>query len=329
MTDFDALGEPGAEESAFFEDDQRNEPDVTRQAVIDNKGKQPVQHVEEEPEQEEPEQVEEPEQEEEPQQEEAAEEEGEEGDRRVPLQRLLQERQWRQDLGRQLQEERKRFETANERLQRLYDAMEKQGQQAQQKAQPQQKEAPDWEADPLAYLKHEIESIKNVEQQRAQEAEQRRLEQENYHKQQETVARFQETLVNAEEQFRQQHNDYDDAFDYLADQRRQELASWGYNPQQREQIMMQELMQVSAHLLSNGQNPAERFYAMAQQKGYGRPQKPKKNPSKVQQLAENKKRTQAPSGGKGADAGAPTIEALSDMSDTEFDKWFEQLYKET
>jgi hypothetical protein len=326
---FNPLEDATEEETTFFKEDEANQEDIEKE--ISEEVRSRKEKVEEAEDVDETEEVEEKEEETE------EETEDEHESKHVPLQELLKERKWRQDIGRQLEAERKRFETANERLQRLYEAMDQRGKQQQHPhlQQPEQRETaqlPDRTKDPLGYLMAKIEHMEQTASQREQERmraeEERRQEEESYNKQQEQVHRFQNDLMNAEEQFRSVTPDYDDAFDYLTNQRRQELATLGYNPQQREQIIVQEATQVAANLLSQGQNPAERFYHFAKQRGYGqRTEQPKAN--KVQHLAETHKKTKAPGRGKASNAGKPTIEALSDMSDDEFDKWFEVLYKET
>lgn len=320
------------EETTFFQEDRDNEHQVTKEIVEEEKQKGKV----------EPDAEEEVEQEvEEESTEENTEEELEDTkeDHRVPLQELLKERKWRQDIGQQLEAERKRFEVANERLQRLYEAMDQRAQQQNRPhEQPRQQEEtvqlPDRSKDPLGYLMAKMEQMERATTQREQERvrieEENRRQQEEYNRQQQNVQRFQENLMNAEEQFRQVSPDYDEAFDYLTKSRDAELSMLGYNPQQRQQIILQEATQTAANLMSQGINPAERFYQFARQRGFGAqqkqpaPQQPKR--TKVEQLNETERKTRSPGRGKATNVGMPTIEALGDMDDSEFDAMFNKLW---
>lgn len=314
---FDPLGEATEEENAFFQEDEANQKQVEREVDEEERAKTEDvkgQDVEEAEEAEETEETEE-----------------EHENKHVPLQELLKERKWRQDIGRQLEAERKRFETANERLQRLYEAMDKRVPAKETEQHKETKEElPDRSKDPLGYVLAKMElmerEVARRERESTQAAETIRKQNEEYSKQQQNIQRFQSDLSSAEDQFRQVAPDYDDAFDFVTKSRDGELALLGYNPQQRQQIIIQEATQTAAHLLSQGINPAEKFYEFAKQRGYGRP---KAEPNKVQKLAETEKKTKTPGRGKASNTGKPTIDALSEMDDAEFDKWFEVLYKET
>lgn len=327
MPPFDPLGSADDNENAFFQADIDSSPDAG--PVETAHEREPAGGHEEAPETDDR-----PEVEVETPEDGDDETEGEES-HRVPLAELKRERQRRQDFERQLRDQEARYQRLQDRTERLLGRFEEvQRAKTQPQEQPKKDEPPepDRNSDPLGWMQYKIEQFERMNMTRAEQEAKMRQQYEAEQQNQQVFQKFYDTLQTVEDGFRETHQDYDAAVNHLAATRDHELAMYGYTPQQRQQIITQEFVQTSAQLMQAGRNPAEIFYNAARQKGYDAkqaspaPQQPKKT---VKELAQTRKRTAAPSGGGPAEREVVTAEALTDMSDEDFDRYFLQVYKGT
>lgn len=336
MRPFNPLDAADTEETDFFNDDRNN------QTAEEAEGSAAVEREKEEPEATEPEEVE-TEEPEEGDEDEEVEDEREAESRRVPLAELKRERQRRQEYERQLDEVRQRYDRLQDRTDRMLQAIQQQAaanrpaqQEETAEKKPEGPPEPDRQEDPFGWMQWKIETMERQLQGRAEQEQEQQRQIKQQQEQEEHFRTFYNELQKQEAGFRQSHQDYDTAVQHLANARNQELIAFGYHdPQQRAQIIQSEFVNTSANLMMQGHNPAEVFYNAARQKGYGqkpsaetRPAQTNKNDA-VKKHAETRKRTASPSGGSESRRDVPSIDALSDMDDSEFDKFFDKLWRDT
>lgn len=182
---------------------------------------------------------------------------------------------------------------------------------------------PDPNTDPLGYALAVADQARTYVEQ-----------QQNRERQTQAFNQFATALTAKEAEFRASAPDYDAAVEFAKGVRDQELQALGYgDPQVRRQIITNEVIQIGSDALRNGANPAERFYAYAKVRGYApaAAQAPAAQPNeRIAAIAQGQKTAaRSPSAAVGAGNQNPlSLEALSAMSDEDFDRHFEKVWRQ-
>lgn len=179
---------------------------------------------------------------------------------------------------------------------------------------------PDKQADPLAYMVHQTEQtaaqLQALQQQTVQRQQQEWQTQQQMARQQAAEQQQRQLVqltVSSEQQFRAQKADYDEAVKFAKTQRTKELIAVGYDETQAQQMAQHEGWQLAHQWLSQGMNPAERAYALAQSMGY----QPKTiDPEQREQMHEAGRAASKPTGG-GNVRGRLTAQQLAQMTPTQ------------
>ena len=137
--------------------------------------------------------------------------------------------------------------------------------------------------------------------------------------------------VNAlENQFRKQHSDYDEAFQFLQQRRMGDYQRLGINDEaQRNQNFHNEIMNVSANSIQNGQNPSEIIYELAKSWGWqsnaGR--QAADNIAKIETVRKGQtvSKSLSQGGTGGGEDPEVSIADISRMTDEEFDAYWAKL----
>lgn len=215
-------------------------------------------------------------------------------------------------------EQLKAEKVAREQLQRVMDRILTQGGQ-QPPAAAEQPKAPNVDEDPIAVIRAQGETIARMEQALNQRAADERL----------TTA-----AVSREREFMAQTPDYGDAMSYLQQSRDAQLALMGFeNQQERANIMANEAKIVAANALNAGENPAQRYYGIAKAMGWqpraAAPAQPAQAApaapnaaERVDTIARGQAASRSLSAAPGAAVAPDTVEALANMSETDFNEWF-------
>ena len=216
-------------------------------------------------------------------------------DRKVPYGALREEREKRKAA----QAENQQLSEKLGRIEALISEMQKR----QQPAEEQKPQGPQFDDDPIQYLKA---------RQDAHDAHQRQME---------AQQQFVGALHQREEAFRQQNPDYDQAVAFAKASRIQELQAMGY-PNAPE-IVNREAVALAADLMRQGRNPAEGFYAYSKARGYQTATQPPANQQIDKTAAREQTRSLGTGGGK-PPRGKYTLEQLAAMSpdDPNFDVAF-------
>jgi hypothetical protein len=203
--------------------------------------------------------------------------------------------------------------------------MEERLSQLQSKASPAEQQAdgenkPDRNKDPLAYLDWLDQKVTQYEEREREQ--QTRAQQEQQQRQ--YLQQVQEYGAQAEEAFRKEAPDYDDAATYYAKSRLEELQHvYNMTPQAAQQYFGQELQAAVVQNAQRGQNPAAAIYAAAKARGYVA--KSNEAQAKLDQMKEGRKSSPTmPQGGKGKANGVSMDELLKIEDPKEFEKrWAE------
>lgn len=229
----------------------------------------------------------------------------------VPHQALHAERMRRQELERQLEESRRKFELFESRMEEINKAM-----------QPKE-QVPDELQDPIAAIKYTKDQLANLQRQQQEQAQQR-AEQE---RQQQAVSQIDNAYRQAWEQKLSSSPDAIEAYNAFTKALDGHFQLRGIaDPYQRTQAIMAEERAIAVRAMQQGLDPAD---LIIQQAGlYGYQAKPKQDA--VAQV-ENRQRGQAAArsisnaGGQTSNGGQITAARLAEMSAEEFDAYKSKL----
>lgn len=211
-----------------------------------------------------------------------------------------------------LHEARSKIKELNERL-GVVDQLKEQLDALRKAEQPKPVE---FEEDPLGYTKDAL----ATHQERMA-----RLEAEQAHR------AIVDSVRSLEDQFTQEHPDYDDAAVYLRDFRIKELELLGVtDPNQVRASLYQSAQWVVNQAMAQGKNPAELLYATAKQYGYKGKEPAKEAPKQDAELATIQKgmaTAKSLSGGGEATPGELSVEEALKLPAKEFDAWWAKNMK--
>lgn len=117
-----------------------------------------------------------------------------------------------------------------------------------------------YDDDPIGFLKMQTDTLqKHVQHTQAQ-------------LQQERLSNYQQNINNQVNEFKRDHDDYDEAFNHLVKTRRQELTNGGVSdPTKQDETLNAEAWDISHKALNEGKNPADVAYEMSRELGYKPP----------------------------------------------------------
>jgi len=178
-----------------------------------------------------------------------------------------------------------------------------------------------FDQDPLGAIREEQKrtqaAIEEMRQERTQ-AEQARTQQEQLSQQ----------IAQQEAAFIEQHPDYEQALNFMRDARSQEMKLFGVPEDQVAAAVSQEELQIAQQALSTGQNPAELIWQLASTRGYG--SKPTAAPETAQTPTVdgiNKGQAAAATLSETSGQADESVANLADMSDEEFDAYWDKEMK--
>jgi len=234
----------------------------------------------------------------------------------VPYERFKEANDRRKEVERQAAEDRRKWE------ERFNHLLERVGQPQPPPAQAETPAIPDVQADPVGHIVGTMRQLGASQEQINQEvAAQRQRAQEAQ------LVSYVRTQASAHErEFRRDTPDYNDAVDYLKGIYDAQLAANGItDPGQRELMVQQEAIKISAMAIQQGANIAERFYNLAKATGY-RPQQAQQaeqtpDPAaQIQRIARGQEQARSLGNTRGNGPTPMTAQKLLEMSDAEFDK---------
>lgn len=248
----------------------------------------------------------------------------------VPLTALQEERARRQELQTQFEQERDRNNRLDQRVQQMLQLMQQQ-QQPQQPQQPQEQEVqiPSFVEDPEAHVnalrqnfERELAKLQQDQQQRQQASQQ--------DQQQQQIA---VVAARAEEEFKAVTPDYLQAADFFLKRKQAEYAAFGLDPVSLQQQVQRDYQGLVIASLQMGKNPAQVLYTMSKAMGYATPapgaqpgqrQAPAARPVAPTSLSDIGGAPRAPD-----EEGELTADQLADMSDAEFDKFWNKMARQS
>lgn len=223
----------------------------------------------------------------------------------------------RQELAAQLQQQAYQNQMLQQQLQMLM-----QQQRGQQPAQGQEvANIPDPNEDPLGYQSYQLNHLN-----RAVAAQQQYLEQQARAQQQHQAINSLDNAYRASAmEFIKEAPDFGDAYKFLERSRIQEYMALGYSPQESSYLLQEDERALAAKSFKERVNPAARIYAAAMARGFNA-----SNDSKLEKVSQGmqKGKSLPRAGGKNIEKGYD-ISRIDDMSDAEFDKFFNQVREES
>lgn len=214
--------------------------------------------------------------------------------------RIRQEIERRKELQSQLDEQRQHMQMMEQRFAHLQNEW-------QQQTAPPEPQAPEFDEDPAAHLLHQQQKL----QQQVERQTQTLQQQQQAAQQAQQVAAVQQHYEAMESQYAATQPDYYERIDGLKNQR---LAQWqqlGLTPDQAAQRVQQEAWALVQEGLTNGRNPAEVFYQMAQAVPA---------PAPMQAPAEAAQPRARSIGSRGSSPRAKSLADYARMSDEDFAK---------
>lgn len=237
------------------------------------------------------------------------------GPHQVPVAALQAERQKRQQIEQEAQQLRAQIEA--------YQRM-------QAPAKPAEPAAPSFDEDPVGALAYQNQALSR----QLEEVTTWRQQQEQAAQQQQVVQNLVQQTAQSAREFRAQQPDYDQAFQFLTEQRDKQLAALIPDPAQREQAMFMEALQLSVQALQAGVSPAQRYYEIAKQWGYAAaapaaPSPPPEESPAVKAIRKGMKQQSSVSGAGSTPPGELTPEQMLAIRDpAAFNKaWAQQFQR--
>ncbi len=182
--------------------------------------------------------------------------------------------------------------------------------------QPQKPQPIDPDADPLGAIKALAQEVPALKQQ----LEQRQVLDQQAEQERQFVAAYNQ----AADEFTKQTPDFPDAYRHLVEGRVKELELIGHDQATINQIVKAEELMIVNTALQQGRNPIETIYAVAKQRGFTKaaPSQPATQPAndavRVEAMNKAEKATKTLSNAPGVASSTPTLDALVNMSETEF-----------
>lgn len=215
---------------------------------------------------------------------------------------LTEERERRKELQRERQElqaEKQKMEAA---FQRFLES---------QQPTPQ---VPNFDDDPLEATRHqlqytqqEIQNLKELEYQRQQQAEYQ-------YRQNEFANRYQASAY----EFAKQKPDFQQAYNYLMQNRLNEHMTAGYTQEQANRLLIEDELAIASKAFQDEVNPAERIYKLAAMRGYQSNAQP--TGEKINQIQRTVSASKSLGSASGKTSRGFSLEALANLSKDELDE---------
>ncbi|MES1989061.1 MAG: hypothetical protein V4440_13725, partial [Pseudomonadota bacterium] len=222
----------------------------------------------------------------------------------------------RQELKLQLQQQ----EYQNQMLQQQLQMMMQQNQRKPDAAPQQVVSAPDPNEDPLGYQSYQLDHLN-----RTVTAQQKYLEQQaKAYQEQQAIASLDNAYKASAAEFMQQTPDFPEAYRFLEQSRIKEYMELGYSPAEASELLRQDERALAAKSFKERVNPAARIYAAAKVRGFNM-----QTESKLEKVSQGmqKGKSLPRVGGKNIEK-EYDIAHINEMSEVEFDKFFNQMRSE-
>lgn len=249
----------------------------------------------------------------------------------VPLGALQEERTKRQNYERELEESRAQQQRMQDRFNEMM--MRLQGVQTEKPAEPQEEAIPDFHDDPAGHVaaltrnfeKRMSEMQAFVQQSQGQSAQQTQVQQ------------LAQQATAAEVEFRKTAPDYDQASDYFRERKLAEYEALGLDPAAAVAQLARDCTGLVQMAAQQKRNPAEAMYKLAKALGYTpqtapKPQQQGQPPAQQQRPAAKAPTSLAnvhgaPKAPDEDNGGEMSLAKVANMSDKEFDKFFNDMGK--
>lgn len=141
--------------------------------------------------------------------------------------------------------------------------------------------------------------------------------------------RFALHVKSMEETYKRTTPDYDDAFKYMVEFRKKELANYGITDEQQiNQEIERNSFQLAAIAIQRGLNPADVLYKTAQQYGYKKAEAEVKLENKLEDIQKGQEKANKTLKNSEEDADRLTAEHIAGLEGEEFSKAFDSFMRQ-
>lgn len=225
----------------------------------------------------------------------------------------------RQELKAQLEAQSRQNQMLQQQIQMLMQ------QQQHSPAQAIQQEAiaiPDPSEDPMGYQSYQLAHLNKTVT-----AQQQYLEQQaRSYQQQQAIANLDNAYKASAIEFSKEAPDFVDAYKFLEQSRISEYMALGYSSQEASHLLQEDERALAAKSFQERANPAARIYAAAKARGFNGMNEESKLEKVSKGMQKGKSLPRA--GGKNIEKGYD-LSRIDEMSDAEFDKFFNQVKHES
>jgi len=225
----------------------------------------------------------------------------------------------RQELKAQLEQQSYQNQLLQQQVQMLMQ-QQQQGMSAPKRAP--EISIPDPNEDPLGYQSYQLENLHKTVS-----AQQQYLEQQSKaYQQQQAEAALDNAYRSSAVEYMKEAPDFMDAYKFLENSRIQEYMALGYSPQESSRLLQEDERALAAKSFKERANPAQRIYAAAKARGFNSPNAESRLEKVSKGMQKGKSLPRA--GGKNLEK-SYDISRINEMSDSEFDDFFNQVKAES
>jgi len=245
-------------------------------------------------------------------------------ERFVPLAALQEERRRRQEITDRFQQmdvaRNQQMAVMQGRLDELYRVSERARAPAPEPEPNPQTDPEGWVRYNFARLEAENKALRDEIGQTREYFGKREKDFDNFVQQSTQDNTLKATLRRDEDEFREAAPDYDDAIEFLRDQRDRELERVGvHDPGARSALIAHEIRDMAQRNYSNGSSAAETAYELAKIRGYQGQRKPDA-PQKLDVIRRGQQASRSLSSAPGSSPrGRPSLDQIANMSAKEFE----------
>ena len=135
------------------------------------------------------------------------------------------------------------------------------------------------------------------------------------------------TAKRSFQDFGSKNSDFNAAIQYLSNHRKEELKELGYDDVTADQVMSQEVLQISDHCNKNNTNVAKVFYNIAKQRGFKSPEAEASNSDRLNS-GQSRSTSLSQGNNKKTQQNVPGLEDLINASDDKFDEMWNKFRAE-
>jgi hypothetical protein len=232
---------------------------------------------------------------------------------------MHEERQKRQELQKTLSE-----------YQEHMAKLERQQQEIMQRAKTSEvpEKAPNYEEDPIGYLKWENQQLANkmeAHNRYLQDQHQKQQQQAAYQEEVNKTTQFLTAYSNSAKEYMKEVPDFKDAYHFIEKSRIEEYMAAGHSHEVASQLLIEDEMAIASRAFMDGVKPAARLMEIAKLRGWKPKGAAESAPSKLESISKGIKSSKSLGTAGHTEGGKLTPSDVDHMNDKEFDNLWDQI----